>query len=91
LCDGGKVEAMSARRYSIGGVFGGKQRTSRKVGASTDFPKDDERAACNTRESNGTLIFYQSRADYRGAHSITLYVVSPLGDAVTRRYTIDVK
>ena len=59
--------------------------------ASTDFPKDDERAACNTRESSGTLVFYQSSADYRGVDSITLYVVSPLGDAVTRHYTIDVK
>ena len=59
--------------------------------ASTDFPKDDERAACNSRESSGTLVFYQSNADYRGADSITLYVVSPLGDAVTRHYTIDVK
>ena len=59
--------------------------------ASTDFPEDDERAACNTRASDGTLVFYQSNADYRGADSITLYVVSPLGDAVTRHYAIDVK
>jgi hypothetical protein len=59
--------------------------------ASTDFPKDDGRAACNTRQSDGTLVFYQSSADYRGADSITLYVVSPLGDAATRHYTIDVK
>jgi hypothetical protein len=59
--------------------------------ASTDFPKDDGRAACNTRQSDGTLVFYQSSADYRGADSLTLYVVSPLGDAVTRHYAIDVK
>ena len=59
--------------------------------ASTDFPKDDERAACNARQSDGTLVFYQPNADYRGADSTTLYVVSPLGDAVTRHYTIDVK
>ena len=59
--------------------------------ASTDFPKDDERAACNARKSDGTLVFYQSSADYRGADSITLYVVSPLGDGVTRHYAIDVK
>ncbi len=59
--------------------------------ASTDFPEDDGRAACNTRQSDGTLVFYQSSADYRGADSITLYVVSPLGDAATRHYTIDVK
>jgi hypothetical protein len=59
--------------------------------ASTDFPKDDERAACNTRESDGTLVFYQSNTDFRGADSITLYVVSPLGDAATRHYAIDVK
>jgi hypothetical protein len=59
--------------------------------ASTDFPKDDGRAACNTRQSDGTLVFYQPSADYRGADSITLYVVSPLGDAVTRHYAIDVK
>jgi hypothetical protein len=59
--------------------------------ASTDFPKDDERAACNARKSDGTLVFYQSGADYRGADSITLYVISPLGDGVTRHYAIDVK
>jgi hypothetical protein len=59
--------------------------------AFTDFPKDDERVACNSRESNGTLVFYQPGADYRGADSLTLYVVSPLGDAVTRHYAIDVK
>jgi hypothetical protein len=59
--------------------------------SSTDFPKDDGRAACNARQSDGTLVFYQSSPDYRGADSITLYVVSPLGDAVTRHYAIDVK
>jgi hypothetical protein len=59
--------------------------------AFTDFPADDKRAACNARESKGTLVFYQPNADYRGADSITVNALSESGHALTRHYAIDVK
>lgn len=59
--------------------------------AFTDFPADDKRAACNARESKGTLVFYQPNADYRGADSITVSALSESGHALTRHYSIDVK
>jgi hypothetical protein len=59
--------------------------------AFTDFPADDKRAACNARESKGTLVFYQPNADYRGADSITVSALSESGHALTRHYAIDVK
>ncbi len=59
--------------------------------ASTDFPQDDQRAACNARQSDGTLVFYQPSADYRGANSITLSVISSVTGTLKRHYAIDVK
>jgi hypothetical protein len=59
--------------------------------AFTDFPADDKRAACNARESKGTLVFYQPNADYRGADSITVSALSESGHALTRHYSIEVK
>jgi hypothetical protein len=59
--------------------------------AFTDFPADDKRAACNARESKGTLVFYQPNADYRGADSITVSALSESGHALTRHYAIEVK
>ena len=59
--------------------------------ALTDFPQDDRRAACNARQSDGTLVFYQPSADYRGADSITLSVTLPAAGDLKRHYAIDVK
>ena len=59
--------------------------------AFTDFPQDDRRAACNTKQSDGTLVFYQPSADYRGADSITLSVTSSVTGTLKRHYAIDVK
>jgi hypothetical protein len=59
--------------------------------AFTDFPQDDRRAACNARQSDGTLVFYQPSADYRGADSITLSVTLPVVGNLKRHYAIDVK
>jgi hypothetical protein len=59
--------------------------------AFTEFPQDDRRAACNVRQSDGTLVFYQPDADYRGADSITLSVTSPVTGDLKRHYAIDVK
>jgi hypothetical protein len=56
----------------------------------TSFPKDNPRSECNTRRSDGTLVFYQPNSDYSGADSITLYVIFPSGNAQTRHYSIDV-
>lgn len=57
----------------------------------TFFPKDHPNFACNSRKSDGTLVFYQSNQDYLGPDSITLYLIFPLGQASTRHYTIQVK
>jgi hypothetical protein len=59
--------------------------------AFTDFPQTDLRYGCNSRQSDGTLAFYQPNADYHGADSVTLSVTLPLGAARTRHYSIDVK
>ena len=59
--------------------------------AFTEFPQDDRRAACNAHRSDGTLVFYQPGADYRGADSITLSVTSPVTGDLKRHYAIDVK
>jgi hypothetical protein len=59
--------------------------------AFTNYPKDNQRYDCNTRKSDGTLVFYQAKSDYRGPDSVTLYVITPLGAAFTRHYSIDVK
>jgi hypothetical protein len=59
--------------------------------AFTDFPQDDQRAACNAHQSDGTLVFYQPSADYRGADSITLSVTLSVAGSLKRHYAIDVK
>jgi hypothetical protein len=59
--------------------------------AFTDFPQDDRRAACNAHQSDGTLVFYQPSADYRGADSITLSVTLSAVGNLKRHYAIDVK
>jgi hypothetical protein len=59
--------------------------------ALTDFPQGDQRAACNAHQSDGTLVFYQPSADYRGADSITLSVTLPAVGDLKRHYAIDVK
>jgi hypothetical protein len=59
--------------------------------AFTDFPQDDQRAACNAHQSDGTLVFYQPSADYRGADSMTLSVTVSVAGTLKRHYAIDVK
>ncbi len=59
--------------------------------ALTDFPQDDQRAACNAHQSDGTLVFYQPSADYHGADSIILSVTSPVAGDRQRHYAIEVK
>ena len=57
----------------------------------TNFAKDNQRYECNTRRSDGTLVFYEPKPDYNGADSITLNVIYPGGFAQTRHYSIEVK
>lgn len=59
--------------------------------AFTSFPRDNQRYDCNTRKSDGTLVFYQAKPDYRGPDTVTLYVIFPLGVGQTRHYSIEVK
>jgi hypothetical protein len=56
-----------------------------------DFPKDDQRAACNTRKANGKFVFYEPDADYHGTDSFTIRVLSASGHPLRRHYSIDVK
>jgi hypothetical protein len=57
----------------------------------TGFPKENPRYECNTRRSDGTLVFYEPNSGYTGADSITLFVIYPSGSAQTRHYSIEVK
>ena len=59
--------------------------------AFTDFPPDDQRAACNAHQSDGTFVFYQPSTNYRGADSITLSVTVSVTGTLKRHYVIDVK
>jgi hypothetical protein len=59
--------------------------------AFTDFPQDDQRAACNAHQSDGTFVFYQPSTNYRGADSITLSVTVSVTGTLKRHYAIDVK
>jgi transglutaminase-like putative cysteine protease len=65
--------------------------TIEKGQAFTSFPKENQRYECNTRKSDGTLIFYEPNSDYTGADSATLYIIYPSGSARTVRYSIEVK
>ena len=57
----------------------------------TNFPKDNQRYDCNTRRSDGTLVFYDPESGFSGKDSITLDVIFPLGQSSKRHYSIEVK
>jgi hypothetical protein len=57
----------------------------------TSFPKDNQRYDCNTRKSDGTLVFYDPESGFSGKDSITLDVIFPLGQSSKRHYSIEVK
>jgi hypothetical protein len=57
----------------------------------TNFPKDNQRYDCNTRKSDGTLVFYDPESGFSGKDSITLDVIFPLGQSSKRHYSIEVK
>jgi hypothetical protein len=59
--------------------------------AFTNFPKDNQRYDCNTRRSDGTLVFYEPSSDYTGGDSATIYIIYPSGAAQTRHYSLEVK
>ena len=56
-----------------------------------DIPKDDPLAACNARKADGKFVFYEPNADYHGADSFTIRVLSASGHPVKRHYSIEVK
>jgi tetratricopeptide (TPR) repeat protein len=58
---------------------------------ATNFPKDNQRFACNNQKSDGVFVFYQPAPGYTGTDSITVYVIFPFGTASTRHYSIEVK
>jgi transglutaminase-like putative cysteine protease len=57
----------------------------------TNFPKDNQRYECNTRRSDGTLVFYQPGPGYTGADSLTLDIIFPSGSTAKWHYSIEVK
>jgi hypothetical protein len=57
----------------------------------TNFPKDNQRYDCNTRKSDGTLVFYEPESGFSGKDSITVDVIFPFGQSSKRHYSIEVK
>jgi hypothetical protein len=57
----------------------------------TNFSKSNQRYGCNSRQSDGMLVFYQPSSGYIGTDSITLSVIFPLGTPSTRHYSIEVR
>jgi hypothetical protein len=57
----------------------------------TNFSKSNQRYECNSRQSNGMLVFYQPSSGYIRTDSITLSVIFPLGTPSTRHYSIEVR
>jgi hypothetical protein len=54
----------------------------------TNFPSDSPAFACNSRMSDGTLVFYQTTSHLGGGDSITLDITDPQGIVSTRHYAI---
>jgi hypothetical protein len=59
--------------------------------ATSGYPKDSQLYNCNTRKSDGVLIFYESHPEYLGPDSVTLYAIFPSGNASKYHHSIDVK
>jgi hypothetical protein len=57
----------------------------------TSFPKENQRYECNTRKSDGTLVFYEPESEFTGKDSITLDIIFPMGQSSKRHYAIEVK
>jgi hypothetical protein len=57
----------------------------------TNFPRDNQRYDCNTRRSDGTLVFYEPEAGFSGKDSVTLDVIFPMGQSSKRHYAIEVR
>jgi hypothetical protein len=57
----------------------------------TGFARDNQRYGCNTRKSDGTLVFYEPESGFAGGDSMTLEVIFPTGQSSRRRYAITVR
>ncbi len=57
----------------------------------TNFPSDNARHVCNTRKSDGVVVFYEPEPGYTGADSVSIDVIYASGNSAKRRYAIDVK
>jgi len=57
----------------------------------TNYPKENQRYECNTRKSDGTLVFYEPESEFTGKDSITLDIIFPLGQSSKRHYSIEIK
>jgi hypothetical protein len=55
------------------------------------YPANNSRAKCNDNSVDSEIIFYMPQAGYMGADSVTVEILYPEGNSVTRRYAIEVK
>lgn len=65
--------------------------TFEKGAGFPNYPTNNARAKCNTSSVDGELIFYMPESGYVGSDSVTVEIIYPDGNAVTRRYAIEVK
>jgi hypothetical protein len=55
------------------------------------FPANNSRFKCNSNRAEGMIISYTPNPGYTGADSIVTDIIYPDGNAVRRRYAIDVR
>jgi hypothetical protein len=55
------------------------------------YPANNPRVKCNDNSVDSEIIFYMPQAGYMGTDSVTVEILYPAGNSVTRRYTIEVK
>jgi transglutaminase-like putative cysteine protease len=57
----------------------------------TNFPKENQRYECNTRKSDGVIVYYEPDAGFTGRDSVTVDVIFASGTSSKRHYSIEVK
>jgi hypothetical protein len=57
----------------------------------TNFPKENQRYACNLQQTPGILMYYTANPGYKGQDTLTVELLSPEGRDQTVMYSIDVK
>ena len=55
------------------------------------FPANNSRYKCNDNRTEGTVISYNPNSGYTGPDSVIVEIIYPDGNAIKRRYVIDVR